>query len=263
MHLLPRKVKSLLRVFGVDVSAFGIAIRNVRPLVGDYLEFRKQQKVSDQVFDSTKFYPCLADRFQSAGTASGHYFFQDLLVAQKIFKNCPEKHVDVGSRIDGFVTHVAAFREIEVFDVRPVVSKVPNVRFTRVDLMEEALIPDAYCDSISSLHAVEHFGLGRYGDAVHYEGHIIGLKNIYRMLKPGGKFYFSVPFGSQRIEFNSQRVFSMSYLMGMLGDRFAIDSFCYVNDEGALESDVELTPDTISNNLNCDYGCAIFELSKI
>ena len=37
-----------------------------------------------------------------------------------IYAARPEKHVDVGSRVDGFVAHVASFREIEVFDVRPI-----------------------------------------------------------------------------------------------------------------------------------------------
>jgi hypothetical protein len=28
------------------------------------------------------------------------------------------------------------------------------------------------CDSISSLHAIEHFGLGRYGDTIDVNGHL-------------------------------------------------------------------------------------------
>lgn len=37
-----------------------------------------------------------------------------------IFDSSPQRHLDVGSRIDGFVAHVASFREIEVIDIRPV-----------------------------------------------------------------------------------------------------------------------------------------------
>ena len=36
-----------------------------------------------------------------------------------IYNSKPKRHIDVGSRVDGFVAHVASFREIEVFDVRP------------------------------------------------------------------------------------------------------------------------------------------------
>ena len=51
---------------------------------------------------------------ESAGESQGHYFHQDLLVANQIFLNSPERHIDIGSRIDGFVARVAAFREIEI-----------------------------------------------------------------------------------------------------------------------------------------------------
>ena len=56
-------------------------------------------------------YPIINEFNDNSGTAKGHYFHQDLLVAQYIFKNKPKKHVDVGSRVDGFVAHVASFLE--------------------------------------------------------------------------------------------------------------------------------------------------------
>ena len=39
-----------------------------------------------------------------------------------------KRHVDIGSRLDGFVAHVASFREIEVLDIRPLkVNKHKNI----------------------------------------------------------------------------------------------------------------------------------------
>jgi hypothetical protein len=119
-----------------------------------------------------------------------------------------------------------------------------------------------YCDSVSSLHAIEHFGLGRYGDKIDYLGHLQGLDNIYKMLRKGGKFYFSVPIGRQRIEFNAHRIFSVKYLIELLEDRYRIDSFSYVNDEGDLIRDAPLSTQEVENNYSCDYGCGIFELTK-
>ena len=40
-------------------------------------------------------------------------------------------------------------------------------------------------DSISCLHAIEHFGLGRYGDPVDVLGHVKALDNIRKALTPG------------------------------------------------------------------------------
>ena len=51
-------------------------------------------------FPPGKLNPCLTDRFGAGGSASGHYFHQDLLVAQMVFRNNPQRHVDVGSRVE-------------------------------------------------------------------------------------------------------------------------------------------------------------------
>ena len=64
-----------------------------------------------------------------------------------------------------------------------------------------------YCDSLSCLHAVEHFGLGRYGDPINPEGVQIGIANMIKLLTPGGKFYLSTPIGRERVEFNANWVF--------------------------------------------------------
>ena len=82
------------------------------------------------------------------------------------------------------------------------------------------------------------------------------------MLKRGGRFYFSVPIGKQRIEFNAHRIFSVRYLVELLEDEYEIDSFSYVNDKGDLIRDVPLSSQDADNNYSCDYGCGIFELTK-
>lgn len=207
-------------------------------------------------------FPILDERYSKAGTMSGHYFHQDLLIAQRIYKNNPIKHVDIGSSINGFVAHVAVFREIELFDIRFQESKVENIIFNQVDLMKLPKYLIGYCDSISSLHAIEHFGLGRYNDPVDYYGHIKAIENIYRMLKKNGKFYFSVPIGKQRIEFNAHRIFDIMYLLTLFENKFKIDHFSFVDDNGDLFKNVELN-DSINNNYNCYHGCGIFEMTKI
>jgi len=228
----------------------------------DYFRIKRQAETSGLDFPFGKLYPCLDERFVDSGTAYGHYFHQDLLVANRIFVNNPEKHVDIGSRIDGFVAHVAAFREIEIFDVRPLSHSIHNIISKQVDLVDSNFNLKNYCDSISSLHAIEHFGLGRYGDELDYNGHLKGLENIHGMLKAGGKFYLSVPIGEQRIEFNAHRIFSVKYLIELLRNKYQIDSFSYVNDDGDLFRDVPLDPQDIEKNYACDYGCGIFELTK-
>jgi SAM-dependent methyltransferase len=228
----------------------------------EYGEIRRQASASRESFPFGKLYPCLQEKDQESGVLTEHYFYQDLYVARKVFQNNPVRHVDIGSRIDGFVAHVASFREIEVLDVRDLHLAIPSIRFTRADLSAKEFPLTDYCDSLSCLHALEHFGLGRYGDPVDYDGHLVGWENMHRILKKGGKFYFSVPIGAQRIEFNAHRVFSVVYLLHLMEKRYDIESFAYINDAGNFISDAALDEASIRENFGCRYGCGIFEMTR-
>jgi SAM-dependent methyltransferase len=179
-----------------------------------------------------------------------------------VFDNAPHKHVDVGSRIDGFVAHVATFRSIEVFDIRPLNSHIQNISFMKADMMDLDETFTHYTDSLSCLHTIEHFGLGRYGDPVDPNGYLKGLENMNRLLKPGGIFYLSTPIGPQRIEFNAHRVFSVSYLLTLIQPFYDIVHFSYVDDKGNLHKHVQLTEAESQTSFGCNYGCGIFELKK-
>jgi len=265
MKGLRRKIYQSLLNYGFDAQIFKSKIIRKNPMPDWFLEeFEelKRQRGEDKSFEIGPLYPILHERNEDAGVMSGHYFHQDLYVAQQIYKNNPEKHMDIGSRIDGFVAHVAAFRHIELLDIRPIKSTVKNISFRQADLMQlpEDLIE--YTGSISSLHAIEHFGLGRYGDPIDYQGHIKAIDNISKMLKTQGLFYFSVPMGKQRIEFNAHRVFSLEYLISLISNQFIIQSFSYVDDDGNFHQNVDLKPDLVKSDAGCRYGCAIFTLIK-
>lgn len=250
------------QLLGISPRSFVHSIKGLPAFLDDRRKFMKQYRSMRYDFEWGYSYPCLEDRSESSGAASGHYFHQDLLVAQMIARNTPVKHVDIGSRVDGFVAHVAAFREIEVMDIRKQDNRINNIIFKQVDIMKDIDCLVEYCDSISALHSIEHFGLGRYGDTVNSDGHLVGLNNILRMLKRGGRFYFSVPIGRPRIEFNAHRVFSLQYLLTMIKLNYTINSFSYVNDRGDLVADALLTEQAIATNCGCYWGCGIFELIK-
>jgi hypothetical protein len=248
--------------WNIRITHQEITRRYYHALKHDLKKFKEQGKNGVAEFPITKLYPCYQDKEDNAGSLSFHYFFQDLYVAQRIYQNNPVKHVDIGSRIDGFVAHVASYRSIEIYDIRPIKEIIPNVQFKQCDLMNLNEDYSECTDSISCLHALEHFGLGRYGDPVYYEGYLLGFMNIYKMLKKSGKFYFSVPMGKQRTEFHAHRVFSAKYLLEMITPHYEIDRFSYVDDNNTLHENVEISEDNLSNNFGCSMGCAIFELTK-
>ena len=177
------------------------AFYNLPKYLLNYIQFRKSWH--GQVI----FKPCLHDWNTNGGDTNNEYFLQDLIISKKIYQNSPVKHVDIGSRIDGFVAHVASFREIEVFDIRPINSIIPGIIFKQADFMDSHNKQKNYCDSLSCLHALEHFGLGRYGDPINPYGYKKALEHMATLLKTDGIFYLSVPIGQECIEFNAHRIF--------------------------------------------------------
>lgn len=248
--------------FGLDIPKF-LAIRRFPGVVKEFFILRKQNRQSGSGWKIKFTMPSLYDSYENSGIASGHYFHQDLLVAQKIYQRQPSKHVDIGSRVETFVAHVATFRHIEVLDIRPLISKTTNIIFRQCDFMHLPGDLMEYCDSVSCLHALEHFGLGRYGDTVDINGHLRGFDSLYKILKPQGILYLSFPVGTERIEFNAHRVFSVQAPLVWAKGRFELIGFSYVDDLGDLHKDQPIDLLAIPNNLDLHYGCGIYEFRKI
>jgi len=262
VECVAKPVYMWLGAFGLNPLALLNAVRGMAFTLREYVALKRQNRLAGNPFRIRFSMPCLGDRFEASGSTRGHYFYQDLLVARRVFERKPVRHVDVGSRVDGFVAHVAAFREIEVFDIRPLSLAIPSIVFRQADLMNTPENYKEYCDSLSCLHALEHFGLGRYGDPVDLNGHVKGFRSLCAILKPGGVLYFSVPIGPERIDFNANRVFALQTVLDLAKDEFELVGFSYVDDDGMLHESVMLTDDAIRNQFQCVYGCGIFEFKK-
>lgn len=262
LKLVLKNFEFFFSVIGINIHTV-LSLKNLFRYIKEYLILKKQLKDNGVKIKFGKFIPVLTDFNDTAGVAKGHYFHQDLHVSQLIFKSNPVTHIDVGSRIDGFVTNVASFREIKIIDIRPLVSNSKNIEFLQADLMNFDNSLENICDSLSCLHVIEHFGLGRYNDPIDAQGHEKGFDNLTKLLKPNGKLYFSIPIGPERIEFNAHRVFEMDYILNLINKNYKIISFSYVDDFGNLYINQELNSSNIKANFGCNYGCGIFELRKV
>jgi SAM-dependent methyltransferase len=256
-------VTSIKRLYWILHTQLGIdprkTLRSLQGLtryVNDFFRFRAHYR------GSIEFVPCLQDWHEEGGATKNEYFWQDLLVARKIFEAKPEIHVDIGSRVDGFVSHVASFRNIEVLDVRPIAARIPGVSFRQADLMSPVLDMRHYCDSLSCLHALEHFGLGRYGDPVRHNGHQQGLANMATLLREGGRFYLSVPIGIERVEFNANRVFDPRTIVKIaVGYDLVLIELMVVHSGGELCA-VRINESTLADWAEQKYALGIFIFEK-
>ncbi len=93
-----------LRIFGLDFRRTFHATRGISRYLKNLREFKARM---DDDFRWGRQLPIL-DEWQESSGNLGAYFHQNLLVAEWIYQDQPLRHVDVGSRIDGFVGHLAA-----------------------------------------------------------------------------------------------------------------------------------------------------------
>jgi hypothetical protein len=236
-----------------------VLVRNLSRLpvfLGDYDRYQRLNR--DPAFNAKllDIRPILHEARQSAGTVGGEYFHQDLWAARKIFCGRPAEHIDIASRIDGFVAHLLVFMPVRLVDIRPMNGAVKGLSFVRDDATELQMFPSDSIESLSSLHAAEHFGLGRYSDPIDPSASTRFMGALQRVLAPGGRLYFSVPIGRQRVEFNAHRIYDPLTVLEVF-QGLDLLSFSFVGSDGRLYEDV--SPKDVSG---ASDACGLFEFTK-
>jgi hypothetical protein len=247
----------LVSSFGIEPRQLLLGVTGLPKFFSDCFAYKLRDPPPNFTLSVRRFYPILNNFRVDAGAASGHYFHQDLWAAKKIFARRPQKHLDVGSRIDGFIAHLLVFMEVDVIDIRPLQTTVGGLRFIQDDATPLSRYSDHSVDSLSSLHAAEHFGLGRYSDPIDPRGHLKFMDSLQRVVAYGGRLYFSVPIGLERLEFNAHRIFSVDTVLAQF-DALRLLSFSYVDDAGRLHENVLKTD--VPRGTEC--GCGLFEFTK-
>jgi len=205
------------------------------------------------------WYPCLHDR-TAATSIDAHYFYQAIWAFRTIFKRNVGSHVDIGSQVN-FVGLLTTVTSVTFLDIRPLVLAIPNYRGLAASL--DALpFRDGTVHSLSSLHVIEHIGLGRYGDRVDPQGALKATREIVRVLAPGGRAYISVPIGRPRVQFNGQRVFSVADILSLLHGLDLVE-MAMVDASGMFHDDVKSESVDISEiGRGSDFGLGLFCFQK-
>jgi SAM-dependent methyltransferase len=142
------------------------------------------------------------------------------------------------------------------YDFRPAAINLPGLQTGQADL--KALpFPDDSISSLSCLHVVEHVGLGRYGDPLDPDGDLKAMKELQRVLAPGGQLLFAVPMGKPTIFYNAHRIFGFEQITRAL-DSLRLVEFAFIPDDpglGDLNRNVYL-PSKYENIAGC--GCFLF-----
>jgi len=197
-------------------------------------------------------HPCLDDKTR-ATSFDRHYIYHTAWAARVLAKLKPQVHVDISSSLY-FCSLASAFTPVKFYDYRPPNLHLDNLTTEAADLLSLPFL-DQSVQSISCMHVVEHVGLGRYGDPLDANGDLKAMRELQRVLAPGGMLLFVVPIGRPRIMFNAHRIYSyaqvMSYFPGLELRQFAL-----IPDSplaGGLIYDA--SPEICDQQ---DYGCGCF-----
>jgi predicted SAM-dependent methyltransferase len=102
---------------------------------------------------------------------------------------------------------VSAFLPVRFYDYRPASLNLDNLTSGHADLCHLDF-PDRSEASISCMHVVEHIGLGRYGDPLDPDADLVAMRELQRILAPGGNLLFVVPTGKPVVRFNAHRIYA-------------------------------------------------------
>ena len=185
-----------------------------------------------------------------------HYTYLNGWAFRKICDSRPDNHVDVGSQI-GFITLLSAVVPVVFIDIRPLTISLSGLEVRSGNVLA---LPfrDRELKSLSSLHVIEHIGLGRYGDELDPLGTRKAIKELARVLAPEGNLYVGIPVGRQRVCFNAYRVYSPEDICAWFqAEGMSVLSFCAVDDEGIFRTDV--SPRDMREQ---DYACGMYHLTR-
>lgn len=162
-----------------------------------------------------------------------HYVNHQAWAARALQRIRPALHHDFSSALD-FSAICSAWVQFVFCDYRPAALHLPGLNTRREDLMRLSF-PSDTLESVSCMHVLEHVGLGRYGDALDYDGDLKAIAELKRVLRPEGDLLIVLPVAAApRIHFNAHRIYSWNLVMEMFQDQCYLVESALIPDQEAL-----------------------------
>lgn len=204
-------VNQLLSLVGLRVSRGG-----AQKIPSEFV--RRFEEGHQRVQGNSRGFAVFRQMMYDAGEHPSSYIdFECAFAAGAIAARRPAQILDIGS-YRHFVLGLLAHSRVTSLDVR---SRQPATELETV-LTSDAKSIDAASnqfDMVVSLCALEHFGLGRYGDEFDIDADQKALQEMVRVLRPGGALVMSTTITRARpsIAFNAHRIYDYPMITAMRG----------------------------------------------
>lgn len=189
-----------------------------------------------------------------------HYIYHTAWAARKVKEINPKYHVDISSSLY-FSSIVSAFVPVRFYDYRPADLKLSNHVSEHADLTKLYFKSNSI-HSLSCMHTIEHIGLGRYGDELDPKGDVKAIKELKRVVAPGGNLLFVVPIGNKNIVmFNAHRIYTVSKVLEYFKD-FRLKEFVLIPEKSGDGGLVQNPSQELLNKQKYACGCFWFQKKK-
>jgi hypothetical protein len=172
-------------------------------------------------------YPCLNDKTGDT-LFDRHYVLHTAWAARILSQIRPPCHVDISSSLF-FCSIVSAFVPVKFYDYRPPALRLNGLSSGTADLLALPF-EDRAITSLSSMHVIEHVGLGRYGEPLDPDGDLKAMAELKRVLAVGGDLLIVVPVGKPKIMFNAHRIYSHNQVKSYFAD-LHLQEFALIPDD--------------------------------
>jgi hypothetical protein len=224
----------------------------------EFNRFAAMEKTTKKRFtlSTGDLHPKMKDRTNTTGYDK-HYIYHSAWAARVVRKINPEVHTDISS-ILYFSTIVSAFCKINYYDYRPALVVLDNHESKPIDLVKLSF-DDNSIQSLSCMHTLEHIGLGRYGDALDYDGDIKAINELKRVMARGGNLLIVLPIGAEsKIAFNAHRIYKHQDVLNLFFG-FKLKEFALISDNKDESGLIYQPSEEILNRQKYGCGCYWFE----
>ncbi len=171
--------------------------------------------------------------FEAGDHPEGYIDFECRFAALHLRREGARTVLDVGSYRQ-FVLGLAAGFNVTALDVRPRHAGLgPETNL--VGDASRIPAPDGAFDAVVSLSSIEHFGLGRYGDAVDLDADRRAAAEMRRVLRPGGTLVVttSLTAGRPTLAFNAHRIYGLQQARALFAGMERVDERFFSHRAGA------------------------------